>query len=495
MAEMKETKKRGAKKIQYQVVARYMDGNEVTGYHLQSINSDKSKRYTKEQTLLIAAKGQITNAVAIITNTGATLSGKNGIKIANLPVVQEQDGKAVLTNSDSLGKVNRNLSIEEAINMFKLTYVIKDGKKKVGYTIQNSGGAEKDITRAETIELAKQNKLGNAFINMCKGVALLRGKGGFKLDDLPVKDISESTLAGATKPEQKTESNVDRKQCRKERIINIAQVQYLGQEIFIAKYVDFGISINGLTKFESKEKLIKFMSEVKKETEHRFIEGSDSEAIYEIDGLKYHIMSEDAKYDKLETYAKLAEKLNADFSVYNKAEIYDKDYYPFNDEEEAIIREKLRLLVEKIRKSTEKSIDNNTIDRNELNKKLETYLNSELTTNTDLLSTFIKSLDSVFEQRFSFNKSTNYKEHSDLDIYNCEINSYKNDNYNAKIGVTVNSNSKIQFYFQVIYNGKMLIDLVTVIKNNTNFKDFREYLLDKMYTVHCDMMHIQSLNK
>ena len=346
MAEMKETKKRGAKKIQYQVVARYMDGNEVTGYHLQSINSDKSKRYTKEQTLLIAAKGQITNAVAIITNTGATLSGKNGIKIANLPVVQEQDGKAVLTNSDSLGKVNRNLSIEEAINMFRLTYVIKDGKKKVGYTIQNSGGAEKDITRAETIELAKQNKLGNAFINMCKGVALLRGKGGFKLDDLPVKDISESTLAGAAKPEQKHNNNVE----KKERIINIAHVQYLGQENFRAKYVDFGISISGLTKLESKDKLIKFMSEVKKETIHEFIEGFDSEAVYEINGLKYHLISEDAKYDDLETYAKLAEKLNAEFSVYDEAEIYDKDYYPFNDEEEAIIREKLRLLAEKIRK-------------------------------------------------------------------------------------------------------------------------------------------------
>ena len=39
----------GAKRTQYQIVGRYMDGKEVTGYHLQSLDTGKSGKYNKEK--------------------------------------------------------------------------------------------------------------------------------------------------------------------------------------------------------------------------------------------------------------------------------------------------------------------------------------------------------------------------------------------------------------------------------------------------------------
>jgi len=41
-----------AQRIQYQIVGRYMDGTEVTGYHMQSLESNKSARMTKEQLVI-----------------------------------------------------------------------------------------------------------------------------------------------------------------------------------------------------------------------------------------------------------------------------------------------------------------------------------------------------------------------------------------------------------------------------------------------------------
>lgn len=48
-----------AARITYQIVGRYMDGKEVTGYHLQSMDTGKSGRHTREQVVFLVGKGQI----------------------------------------------------------------------------------------------------------------------------------------------------------------------------------------------------------------------------------------------------------------------------------------------------------------------------------------------------------------------------------------------------------------------------------------------------
>jgi hypothetical protein len=35
-----------AKRVQYQIVGRYLNGTEVVGYHLQSIETGKAGKYT-----------------------------------------------------------------------------------------------------------------------------------------------------------------------------------------------------------------------------------------------------------------------------------------------------------------------------------------------------------------------------------------------------------------------------------------------------------------
>lgn len=50
-----------ANKIQYSIVGRYMNGTEVTGYHLQSIETGKAGKFTREQVIFLVGRGQVTN--------------------------------------------------------------------------------------------------------------------------------------------------------------------------------------------------------------------------------------------------------------------------------------------------------------------------------------------------------------------------------------------------------------------------------------------------
>lgn len=45
----------------YQIVGRYMDGAEVTGYHLICSYKAKTGRYSREQVIFLAARKQINN--------------------------------------------------------------------------------------------------------------------------------------------------------------------------------------------------------------------------------------------------------------------------------------------------------------------------------------------------------------------------------------------------------------------------------------------------
>lgn len=169
-----------ANKVQYQIVGRYMDGKEVTGYHLQSIEAGKSGRYTKEQVAFLVGRGQVTNCQGQIYKDKLLLRGV-GVQLDDLPVKQEN---GELSRTDGVGKVHKGASTADVMTQFLIVGTIVNGRSTVGYVIKNSGGQTKKIDRETTLNLAKSHKLGNARVQEQNGRTVLRGV-GVNLNELP----------------------------------------------------------------------------------------------------------------------------------------------------------------------------------------------------------------------------------------------------------------------------------------------------------------------
>ena len=165
-----------------------MDGSDVTGYHIQSIETGKSGRYTKDQICFLVGRGQITNCTAQLYQDKVLLRG-NGMRLEDLPIIRE-DGE--LRNSDGLGKIRKGTSAAQAVEMFNIIGTVKAGRNTVGYVIQNAGCGIKKVKRAQVIQLAQQGKIGNARVQNYNGQILLRGV-GVNLDDLPSEIIDMQT--------------------------------------------------------------------------------------------------------------------------------------------------------------------------------------------------------------------------------------------------------------------------------------------------------------
>ncbi len=174
----------GAKRTEYQIVGRYMDGKEVTAYHLQSIETGKAGRYSREQVAYLVGREQITNCVGQIYQDKLLLRGK-GMSLEDLPI-QQEGGE--LKRTDNIGKVRRGTSASDAMEQFLIVGTIKSGRNTVGYVIQNAGCGIKRLKRQQVIELAKAGKIGNARVQTYQGKELLRGV-RCNLDELPSQDI------------------------------------------------------------------------------------------------------------------------------------------------------------------------------------------------------------------------------------------------------------------------------------------------------------------
>lgn len=177
----------GAKRTEYQIVGRYMDGKEVTAYHLQSIDTGKAGRYSREQVAYLVGRDQITNCIGQIYQDKLLLRGK-GMSLEDLPVQQEN---GTLSRTDNIGKVRRGTSASAAMEQFLIVGTIKSGRNTVGYVIQNAGCGLKRVKRQQVIELAKAGKIGNARVQTYQGRELLRGV-GCNLDELPSSIIDEA---------------------------------------------------------------------------------------------------------------------------------------------------------------------------------------------------------------------------------------------------------------------------------------------------------------
>lgn len=169
-----------ANRIEYQIVGRYMDGKEVTGYHLQSIENGKSNRFTKEQVYFLVGRGQVSNCSGQLYQDKVLLRGV-GMSLEDLPI-QREDG--TLTRTDSIGKVRKGTTPQDAMTQFMIVKSITDGRNTVGYIVANAGGATKNATRQQVFDLAKQGKIGNARYQESNGKPILRGV-DLNLNELP----------------------------------------------------------------------------------------------------------------------------------------------------------------------------------------------------------------------------------------------------------------------------------------------------------------------
>lgn len=172
-----------AHKIEYQIVGRYMNGKEVTGYHLMNLNTNKNRRYTREQVAFLVGRGQVTNCSGRIYQDKLLLEGI-GMSLNDLPVKQENGS---LSRTDSIGKIRKGTTTAEAMTQVMLTHAIvhdNDTRKVLGYIAVNAGGATINLDKARVLTLAKEGRVGNARVQQYNGKLLLRGV-GVSLADLP----------------------------------------------------------------------------------------------------------------------------------------------------------------------------------------------------------------------------------------------------------------------------------------------------------------------
>lgn len=174
----------GAPRTQYQIVGRYMDGKEVVAYHLQSLESGKAGRYTREQVCYLVGRDQVTNCTGQIYQDKVLLRGVN-CSLDDLPV-QYENGN--MKNADMMGKVRRNETAATSMEKVAIVGCIRNGRNIVGYTVQNSGGAQADVPRDKLLSMVSQGLVGNARVQSYNGKTLLRGI-NCDLNQLPVKTI------------------------------------------------------------------------------------------------------------------------------------------------------------------------------------------------------------------------------------------------------------------------------------------------------------------
>ncbi len=174
----------GARRTQYQIVGRYMDGKEVTAYHLQSLDSGKAGRYTKEQVCFLVGRDQVTNCEGQIYGEKVLLRGK-GISLEDLPVQQEN---GTLSRTDNVGKVRRGTSAEDAMTQVIIVGSLVRGRNVLGYVVQNAGGGRTNVNRDELLQLAREGRIGNARVQRYNGRLILKGV-GVDLSQLPKQEV------------------------------------------------------------------------------------------------------------------------------------------------------------------------------------------------------------------------------------------------------------------------------------------------------------------
>lgn len=178
-----------AKRVEYQIVGRYMSGKEVIAYHLYSSETGKGGRYTKEQVCLLVGRGQVVNCDGQIYKDKVILRGI-GVSLDSLPV-QQDDG--TITRTGSIGRVAKGTDGGQAMEQVLIQKAIINGRYTVGYIVSNSAGRLSRVSREQAFELAKNSRIGNARYQESNGKPIIRGV-GINLNE--IESISLEDLLG-----------------------------------------------------------------------------------------------------------------------------------------------------------------------------------------------------------------------------------------------------------------------------------------------------------
>lgn len=173
-------------KLQYQLVGRYMDGNNVVGYHLQDLTTGKSGRFDRETMSFLVGRGSVTNVKGRIYQ-GKVLFDGVGMRISDLPVVNERTNQ--VKNNDNIRNI-RGQDVQSKFEQLMLVGVLKSGRTPVAYVLRNQGGGTKQVSRDEILALAKAGKISNVRVQQWQGKLLLRGY-NCDLSDLPQQQIDQ----------------------------------------------------------------------------------------------------------------------------------------------------------------------------------------------------------------------------------------------------------------------------------------------------------------
>ena len=164
----------------YYIVRRYMSGVSVVGYELQSVVDGSNIRETKDTVSIMALNKQIINCKAQKYRDPKThketivLKGV-GCKLSELP-------------STNLRKAEEDVEVQGEI-----VGRIVDGKHTAGYLVMLPSGKSKNISRKNTLELARKGRLKNARAQRSGGKLLLRGV-NCELAKLPVNTLREAQI-------------------------------------------------------------------------------------------------------------------------------------------------------------------------------------------------------------------------------------------------------------------------------------------------------------
>ena len=145
-------------RMNYQLVGRYMKGKEVTGYHIQSIETGETCRASKELVCFLTGREQVINCTGQIYHGKVILRGK-GICIEDLPIQQESND---FNNTEKIvkPKTNNNKNTKQ----YMITGSLIKDEILIGYTIMDVKGAQTRISKIRAIEI--MNKIGNLDCNL-----------------------------------------------------------------------------------------------------------------------------------------------------------------------------------------------------------------------------------------------------------------------------------------------------------------------------------------
>lgn len=254
------------KRAEYQVVGRYMNGKEVEGYHIQSLESGRSMKINKNQMAYLVGRGQITNCEGQLYKDKVLYRGV-GISLDDLPVKQLDGG---LSRTDAVGHIRRGDTAEDAMTKLMIIGSVARGRIVESYIVKNAGGATATLPKKEIVDLARQGKIGNARVQMYNGTELLRGV-GVNLNELPCKrlDINMEDKSANNKDTHQ-DSNKSPEERAEEKAVRLANmIESAMNQVQRRKITDFSVAKTGyseycrVVKFNMSRLLAKFEVEIR----------------------------------------------------------------------------------------------------------------------------------------------------------------------------------------------------------------------------------------